>query len=153
MLRFMVSSASPAQYFPKFLGAVVVAISLAGLMLHISPSPPDVPAPRYIEDLGRRTKFSMRVHEKLEEHKAMMRREEPPVKAADVAPRPEAWGKLMRREGPLAPAASAAEMSRMIFFGLFGLVALLGFGMQLRGALVQLMDSNDVRKYFGLKSK
>merc|ERR1719506_2840663 len=103
MMRLMASSQTPTQYFPKFIGALVIAGSLAAVLLHVVPMPlaSDVlPKDKLINGLSKgQTKFSIGVAAKLKEHKALMaaaskpsgiiRREQPRTKV--VSPKPEAW--------------------------------------------------------------
>merc|ERR1719345_346882 len=109
----MASSSSSSKFAPKFVGALVVAGALAVVLLLVSPAQlaSDVlPKQQVIEGLAKgQTKFSSGVAAKLKEHKALveaqgkpgsiMRREQP--RARVITPKPEAWGRLMRKEAPL----------------------------------------------------
>merc|ERR1719198_588632 len=106
----MASSSTPAQYFPKLLGAVLLAGALSS-MLMLVPPPAAAPAPQAVAEVPK-------------DHKTLMRREQPRV-VAPPPPRPEAWGRVLRRE-PTLEAAAGAGAARIVFLGLFGLVALAG---------------------------
>merc|ERR1719287_329320 len=114
----MASSPTPAQYFPKFVGALAAAGTLACVLLHFAPvqlASDVLPKDKIINGIPKgQTKFSLGVAAKLKEHKALMeaegkpkgimRREQPRSKVS--APKPDAWGRLMRKEEPLAPSAA-----------------------------------------------
>merc|ERR1719359_27520 len=114
MMRIMSRSSSPAQFYPKLLGGFLVAVVMATVLLHMSPS-------RAVTQST---------------HKSIMGREEKRPKAV-APPRPQEWGKLMRREAaPVAPAmgaeaeAATPSATRVLFLVIFGAVAIAGFAGQ-----------------------
>lgn len=84
--------------------------------------------------------------------KALMRKQESGATQVS-ATRPESWGRLLRREAalPSFTTEQAGQMSRVVLLALFGSVALIGFAMQAKGALMQLMAQTTVQKAMGVK--
>jgi len=147
MMRAMARSPTPAAFLPKFLGAVVVAGSLAGMLLHFSPEPAAPAAPTY--DKVIHTKLSMRVNEKLKEHKALMRREEVQEKAPVV--HPAHWGQVLRREAPVEPMIQFTP--RAIMLCLVSIMAVAGFARQALSAGTELMGVSAAQKMLSMKGK
>merc|ERR1719408_74035 len=81
-----------------------------------------------------------------------------PEKAPEE-PHPAHWGKIMRREAPPAPGASGApketklQKLRLPFLVLFGVMAIIGFAQNAKGALLQSLNMFDVQKQLDMKGK
>mmetsp|Transcript_123758 Transcript_123758/g.214544 ORF Transcript_123758/g.214544 Transcript_123758/m.214544 type:complete len:141 (+) Transcript_123758:78-500(+) len=128
MMRLMASSKTPAQFAPKLLGVVTLGFLLAGVVVYVRPAmvtPPQTFVPGS-------SKLAQRVQAKLHERKVQMGEAKPTIQPS---------GRLLRRDPPAVASAIPAEMwelSRMIFLGVFGFLALAAFAMQAKGALSQL---------------
>merc|ERR1719253_1020177 len=126
MLRMSASSSSPTQLLWQVLGMSIVVFIFTGIVVQMSPARHSQPKGDFTEVAGLTATAPS---------KGKLMRREPRIESAPPVPRPEGWGKLMRRELPQAPhgvaenddgSSPATDTSRMVFLMLFGMVALTG---------------------------
>jgi len=137
-LSQMASSSSPSVYANKFFGTVALAGILSGALLHLSPAPAAAPL---VEPL---------LPETVPKGPGLMRREQPQPtlhKAAPAAPRPEAWGQLMRREAPVQLPLKAGQSPLMVLMAPVAVVVTLG-AMKGQGTLSHMAHSSSPSAYF-----
>eukprot|EP00931_Biecheleriopsis_adriatica_P050029 TRINITY_DN28953_c0_g2_i1.p2 TRINITY_DN28953_c0_g2~~TRINITY_DN28953_c0_g2_i1.p2 ORF type:complete len:165 (-),score=46.89 TRINITY_DN28953_c0_g2_i1:60-554(-) len=133
-------------------GAAAMAISAALLLIDANVGGPREPA-------GLLKKDAAPVVAPAPAREPLMRREEPLPKAA-APERPKEWGGLMRREpkAVVPPAAAGDEAVtaakgfsgfRAVALAVVGVLVLMGFAQQARNIFGLLLESPEVRAFFG----
>jgi len=133
-LSQMASSSSPSVYAKKFVGTVALAGILSGVLLHLSPAPAAAPL---VEPLR---------PEAVPKGPGLMRREQPTLHKAAPAPRPEAWGHLMRREAPVLLPLKTGQSPLVILMAAL-VVVVAHSAMNGQGTLIHMARSSSPAAY------
>mmetsp|Transcript_60064 Transcript_60064/g.105106 ORF Transcript_60064/g.105106 Transcript_60064/m.105106 type:complete len:165 (+) Transcript_60064:113-607(+) len=155
---------STTHFFAHAAGLSVVAVLLTSVALFAFPgSQAETPGDCRGDDCGPTTTTATPSSD--ETRKPLMRRE-PPRQTVPSPPRPSHWGRMMRREEPLTPppadapndataTTAAGSYTHLVLLVIFAAVAIVGFAMQARGAVVALLGSPQFEQYLfnGKKAK